>query len=275
MPSTSPLAGILASAARRLRADFEASATIVHRGSKGTVRETDVLAFLQKYLPATVRAAGSAEIVSADGQTSGQMDIVIYDPSAPPLFDSNDYRILPAECVYAVIEVKSKLDAAELRRSVETIAKVKRMPKTAYFPELLQRQPQMYGKTYPGYLPTAGYAFAFDSNNLLNMSDEFITLLRAQPYEERIDAVWVLGKGAYNWIDPETLIPNPRSGPDLWLSVGEAPPEQDVLLNMVVVIGTHMAQAFMPPFNLLPYVAQATLVDNVQARGPVDFTGTR
>ena len=57
MPSTSPLADILASAARRLRADFDDSATIVHRGSKGTVRETDVLAFLQKYLPENVRAA--------------------------------------------------------------------------------------------------------------------------------------------------------------------------------------------------------------------------
>ena len=275
MPSTSPLAEILASAARRLRADFDASATIVHRGSKGTVRETDVLAFLQGYLPATVRAAGSAEIVSADGQASGQMDIVIYDPAAPPLFARDGYQILPAECVYGVIEVKSKLDAKELRKSIESIAKVKRLPKTAYFTELLQRQPQMYGKTYPGYLPTAGYVFAFDSSDLMGMSDEFIEILRTQPYEERIDATWVLGKGAYNWIDRDTLAPHPRSGPGLWLSIGEAPPEQDVLLNMVATIGTHMAQAFMPPFNMLPYIAHATLVDNVQARGPVDFTGPR
>jgi hypothetical protein len=100
VPSPSRLAEILASAARRLRADFDDSATITHRGSKGTVREHDVREFLQKYLPDNVRAAGSAEIVSADGQTSGQMDIVIYDPTAPPLFDRGSYRILPAECVY-------------------------------------------------------------------------------------------------------------------------------------------------------------------------------
>jgi hypothetical protein len=271
VPSPSRLAEILASAARRLRADFDDSATITHRGSKGTVREHDVLEFLQKYLPDNVRAAGSAEIVSADGQTSGQMDIVIYDPTAPPLFDRGGYRILPAECVYGVIEVKSRLDAAALRTSVETIAQVKRLPKIAYFPQLFERQPEMYGKTYPGYCPTVGYIFAYDSSDLLGMSDEFIQTLKTQPYEKRIDAVWVLGRGAYNWIDPVSQAPSPRAGPGLWLSVGTASPEQGVLLNMVATIGTHMAQAFMPPFNMLPYIKDATFVESATARGPVDY----
>ncbi len=172
-----------------MRLDFEDSAYIKHRGSKGTVRETDVLDFLKKYLPDNVRAAGSAEIVSADGQTSGQMDIVIYDPTVPPLFDRGGYRILPAECVYAVIEVKSRLDATALRQSAENIAKVKRMPKTSYFPQLFVQKPQLYGKEYDGHFPTFGYIFAFDSHDLMSMSDDFIRQLRTKPHEERLDAV--------------------------------------------------------------------------------------
>lgn len=271
MPPTSPLAAVLASAAKRLRIGFEDSAIIEHHGSKGSVREHDLLEFLTKYLPDNVRAEGSAEIVCADGQTSGQMDIVIYDPTAPPLFARGGYRILPAECVYAVIEVKSHLDAKELRKSIQTIGKVKRMPKTSYFPQLFQKQPQLYGKTYDGYCPTFGFIFAYGSNDLHNMSEEFIKTLRTQPYEERIDAVWVLGKGSYNWIDPTTKAPNPTSAPGLWLGVGTADPEQDVLLNMVATIGTQMAQVFMPPFNFIPYIKDATFVESAQVRGPVDF----
>jgi hypothetical protein len=273
MPDTSPLAAILASAAKRLRADFEDSANVQHHGSKGSVREHDLLSFLTRYLPDNVRAAGSAEIVSSDGQTSGQMDIVIYDPTAPPLFARGGYRILPAECVYAVIEVKSHLGAAELRRSIETIGRLKRIPKTCYFPELFQRQPHLYGKTYDGFFPTLGFIFAYGSNDLLNMSEDFIKMLRTQPYEERIDAVWVLGKGSYNWIDPITKAPNATSAPGLWLGVGATDPEQDVLLNMVATIGPQMAQVFMPPFNFIPYIKDATFVASAQVRGPVDFIG--
>lgn len=153
LPVTQPsaLAGILAAAARRMRADFDESGFIEHRGAKGSVREEVLLDFLKKYLPDNVRAAGSAEIISTDGQRSGQMDVVIYDPGAPSLFDRGNHRILPAECVYAVIEVKSKLDAAQLKLSAENIARVKRMPKTAYFPQLYVQQPHLYGKVYEGY----------------------------------------------------------------------------------------------------------------------------
>ncbi|MGH8348176.1 MAG: hypothetical protein ACRES5_16640 [Pseudomonas sp.] len=55
------------------------------------------------------------------------------------------------------------------------------------------------------------------------------------------------------------------------MSVGTTDPDQDVLLNMVVTIGTQMAQVFMPPFNFIPYIKDATFVEHATARGPVEY----
>ena len=259
-----------------MRADFEDSAHILHHGEKGAVREYDLLAFLQKYVPANVLAVGSAEIISTDGQRSPQMDIVICDRSTPPIFDRGGYRIVPAECVYAVIEVKSSLDAEEMRKSRLNIAQVKRMPKTAFFPQMITMQPQVYGRQWDGYFPTLGFIFAYDSIALSNfVDDQAIRALRQQPYSKRIDAVWVLGKGLLNWVDPRTKAPNVTSEPGLWLAAGEVPPDSDVLLNLVLLLATRLTQVTMPPFNLTPYADNADMATNVEAKGPVDYEESR
>jgi hypothetical protein len=270
MPDRAPLQRILAAAAREMRADFDMSAEIEHRGSKGTVREDKLLTFLQRYLPKRVEVAGSSEIVSADGQTSGQMDIVIYDPAAPPLFHEGGYRILPAECVYAVIEVKSKLTLAELKKSMGTIAKVKAMPKTSFFPEPQQRVKTMYGREYVGFCPTVGFVFAYDSSDLRGMHDEFLRAVTPQPHELRIDGVWVLGKGGYNWVMPSPIQFLPAANPGAWLAVGDVDADQDILMNMMLVLDTHAVNAYMPPMNMIPYANEATLLTNTTLRGPAD-----
>jgi hypothetical protein len=202
------------------------------------------------------------------------MDIVIYDPSAPPLFNRGGYRILPAECVYGVIEVKSKLTAAELAKSAQTIAKVKRLPKSAYFPTgLITTTTQIYGKTYEGFSPVFGFVFGYDSNELLAMSDDYIRTLRTQPYDERIDAVWVLGKGSFTWFDPRNMIPHMHASAGLHLAVGQPEASTDVLLNMVLTISTLMSRSHMSPFDMKPYVKDDPLWEGATVRGPVDYSG--
>lgn len=220
MSSDSPLPGILAAVARKVRAEFDENSFIEHRTSKGTVREESLLYVLQRYLPSHVRCVGSSEIIASNGDRSGQCDIVIYDPKAPPLFGATGYRMLPAECVYAVIEVKSKLDTEELRKSCESIARIKRLPKTAYFSQALMPVRTQYGKQL-SYTPTAGFIFAYDSNELLGMSDELIRICVGQPVEERLDGAWVLGKGAYNWMNwpSQDIIPMPEKGARLAVSL--------------------------------------------------------
>jgi hypothetical protein len=146
---------VLASVADRMVADFKASGIARHRGSKGTVREAQLLTnYLRKYLPRIVRAEHSGEVVAVSGDVSQQCDILIVDPSTPPFWDEEDYRIVPAECVYGVIEVKSSLDSEELKNAWELIARVKALPKIAYFPDPPPgRTRWMYGQHWP-YIPT-------------------------------------------------------------------------------------------------------------------------
>ena len=68
----SVLGSVLASVADKMVADFRASGIAQHRGSKGTVRETQFLDnYLRKYLPRNVTAEHSAEVVAANGDVSG------------------------------------------------------------------------------------------------------------------------------------------------------------------------------------------------------------
>jgi hypothetical protein len=149
-------------------ADFKASGVAKHRGSKGAVREAQLLSnHLHKYLPRNVRAEHSGEVAAVNGAVSPQCDILIVDPSTPPLWDEEDYRIVPAESVYGVIEVKSFLDSAQLQKAGELIADVKALPKTAYFPNgpEPQRRRAAYGRDDWPYVPTVGIVFAYDGGD--------------------------------------------------------------------------------------------------------------
>lgn len=124
----------MASVAKRMREEFEETAVVNHRGGKGASREDIVRDFVARYLPRSAEATGRGEIITADGQVSPECDIMIVDRSTPPLMDSRDFRIVPAECVHGVIEVKSRLDGRELLDACEKIQAVKSLPKTAYGP---------------------------------------------------------------------------------------------------------------------------------------------
>lgn len=79
---------------------------------------------LARYMPRNVVLAHSAEIAAVGRKNSLECDIVVHDPDVPPLIESSVYRVLPAESVYGVIEVRSRLDKAGLRKAFRTITDV-------------------------------------------------------------------------------------------------------------------------------------------------------
>jgi hypothetical protein len=103
-----------AAVAKKVRADFEESAHTQHRGSRGTEREEILAKFLELYMPGTVEVVHNAEIITTTGEISKQCDIVIVDRNTPKLRDIKSHRIIPVECVYGVVEVKSRLNGPEL-----------------------------------------------------------------------------------------------------------------------------------------------------------------
>jgi hypothetical protein len=79
---------------------------ITHQGSKGDALENAWIEWLQKYLPNRY-SVDKAIVIDSNGDTSHQIDIVIYDNWFTPfIFSQNGFHYIPAEGVYAVFEVK-------------------------------------------------------------------------------------------------------------------------------------------------------------------------
>jgi hypothetical protein len=198
---------LMVGVAKRMRLDFDQSAIASgHSGAKGLTREEIVLSFLEKYLPRSVISVGSSEVVDIEGGRSKQCDILVLDPSAPPLFigEGTGHRVVPAECVYAVIEVKSKLTTNELRGACENILSVKRRVKKAFSPAPYLVHYKRYGKEYE-YLPVTGIIFAFDSVSLTKLGDTLAEWRTEHTPEETPDGVFVLGEGALSWTHPQDI----------------------------------------------------------------------
>jgi hypothetical protein len=110
----------------QMLSDFEhLHSQIKHVGERGAEREAGLRTFLEAYLPGRF-AISRGEIVDAQQQTSHQCDLVIYDHlECPLLLAGKNYRVFPAEPIFAVVEVKSVLTVKELEDAVEKIRTIK------------------------------------------------------------------------------------------------------------------------------------------------------
>ena len=208
MPSANSLHQILNRVAKRMQVDFEESAAIEHRASKGTVRERDVQRdFLEKYMPGIARVTGSGELVSADGQVSSQCDLMIVDVETPPLWVKEDYAIVPIECCHIVVEVKSNLTTEELRNSWTAAKKAKSLPRTAYLPDPspITFTRTAYGRQWEHAFPLRYVVFGYESATLETIAKEMSVLAQQDPEPAMgIDAVCVLNRGVVSWQDTST-----------------------------------------------------------------------
>ena len=98
-----------------------------HPGEFGTYREAITRDFLQPFLPQRL-AIDTGFIVDPLEEVSGQIDLVIYDPSlTPPLESKNRQRFFPIETVIAAGEVKSNVNREKFEDALIRLAKVKKM----------------------------------------------------------------------------------------------------------------------------------------------------
>lgn len=103
-----------------------------HAGEKGQRRENALAEVLETFLPRRF-SVGSGEILSAEGGRSKQIDVIIYDAiNSPVLANPKESKVVPAESVYAVIEVKPDLKTGkDMQIAVENIRSAKRLARTA------------------------------------------------------------------------------------------------------------------------------------------------
>lgn len=82
---------------------------IEHPGSKGDALEVVWIEWLRTYLPSRY-CVDKAIVIDVDGNTSNQIDVIIYDQLYTPfVLNQNGFKYIPAEGVYAVFEVKPDL----------------------------------------------------------------------------------------------------------------------------------------------------------------------
>ncbi|MDT0454023.1 DUF6602 domain-containing protein [Streptomyces hesseae] len=254
------LSKILGSVAKRMRADFEQSQTFNHNGEAGTSREILIQEFLSGYLPAHVEAVHNAEVIAANGDVSPQSDIVLIDRGTPPFTTLNGFRIIPNECVYGMVEVKTKLDGVQLADACNKISRMRRMPKTSYRPirGVVPRSTNAYGKLHD-HFPTSGMIVAFDGLQLETLGKHLVDWCRTRNPIEWPDSVWVAGKGHLQWGDPRTgsLFRSPVAGASLFQV--DAEPDQDILLPLALHLNIHFSDAWMNPLDLVPYAGATSL----------------
>ncbi|MBU0568469.1 hypothetical protein KJ693_11150 [bacterium] len=236
--------------------DFnDISSQVTHRGSKGKIREQEIIKeYLKKYLPGNIGIA-NGECISTDGQVSPECDIILYEKNTTPYLVYKDgYQVFPIECVYGVIEIKSKIDKAQLKDSIDKLKKIKSMPKTAYD---VQKGPviqstTLYGKKWE-YFPTIGMILSFDSLKIETLKEHFIDMQQDFSYENQVDSLWVLNQGMIihrNDNGTIELSPGPNTAPKIIKS-------ENPLLLLTVHLQTLMSSGWLPRFNIVPYLEGA------------------
>jgi hypothetical protein len=103
----------------------ELATLMPHLGERGRIAEEIIKGVLSRLLPKRF-SIGTGVIVSSSGDASPQTDIVIFDDfNNSPLLTEFGSCVFPVETVYATIEVKSVLTAAELRKSLAAIRQLR------------------------------------------------------------------------------------------------------------------------------------------------------
>jgi hypothetical protein len=101
--------------------------SIAHEGLKGRIREIFVEELLTPFLP-SYAGVGTGKIIDAEEGQSAECDVVIYDRDVmPPLFLGRREALFPIESVLYSIEVKTTLNAAELRDATTNAKRIKEL----------------------------------------------------------------------------------------------------------------------------------------------------
>ena len=102
-----------------------------HPGTKGDNTEANWIDWFRTYLPKRYMV-DKAVIIDSSGNQSDQIDLVIYDAQYSYLvFTQGDRKLIPAESVYAVFEVKQELNKGYIEYAGEKAQSVRALHRTS------------------------------------------------------------------------------------------------------------------------------------------------
>lgn len=227
-------------------------AALDHSGLKGSAFEDTYRKFLRAYLPDSLDVS-TGVAVDSNGGRSRQLDVIISDAARTPIFyRSGDTRVIPIECIYAIIEVKARLDSKELDRCFKNMESVRSLLKKAYVEDkgVIRRRVKLYGREWKIW-PTNYFVFAFDSIDLHSLAEKVKKLNQGRPLHSRIDSICSLEKGVVTNFGKNgyfDALPSPGSH----YFVCET---EKALLLFYALTSRYFFQARMPRFNFVAYIA--------------------
>lgn len=102
-----------------------------HPTAKGDANEGHWVEVLREFLPARY-GVGPIFAIDSRGDQSDQIDVAIFDQQYSPLFfHQNGISFVPAESVYAVLEVKPSMNKANLEYASAKVASVTALYRTS------------------------------------------------------------------------------------------------------------------------------------------------
>ena len=118
---------VLSRVEKELAISSEKARDFQHNGIRGDERAASLMRFLRSHLPITMDIA-KGEAIDYQDNRSGQLDLIIYDKSASaPIASGEENVLVPAEALYAVIEVKSVLSKDELETCVTAAKRIRNL----------------------------------------------------------------------------------------------------------------------------------------------------
>lgn len=105
-----------------LKSDFEVNKSILHQGVKGGLNESGLSLLIKDIIPQKYKVIRGL-IENSEGQQSNETDIIIYDDEILPPYIKDDLAFIPVEAVKYNFEVKSKLNATELKTTIDKFKK--------------------------------------------------------------------------------------------------------------------------------------------------------
>jgi len=113
-----------------LLAELNTAGNIRHPTKQGDEGERAWTDFLEKSLPRRY-AIRSGQVLDSHGNTSDQIDVILYDPQYTPVwFPQKEHAYVLAEAVYAVFEVKPTLQG-DIKYAADKAASVRRLHRTS------------------------------------------------------------------------------------------------------------------------------------------------
>jgi hypothetical protein len=174
--------------------------TADHPTARGDSSELAWREMLEQYLPKRY-AASSGFVVDASGDTSQQIDLIVYDRQYSPfIFQDRAKRYIPAESVYAIFEIKQALNKSHIEYAQEKAESVRKLKRTSL------PVPNVYGTSKPKELHFihAGL-LCFNSDWSPPFGQPFEKALLAGTGEQAINQVCVAQNGYFE-IDDEKQI---------------------------------------------------------------------